>query len=60
MDTLPAKIYIQDGAALIQEIKLTPAMHKSIEYYRTVLLDCCRAHTTYLTKHSAGTSSTRS
>ena len=32
-----AKIYITDGAAIIQELKLTPAMHNTIMKFRGVL-----------------------
>ena len=34
-----ANINITDGAALIQELKLTPAMHRNIEWYRSVFLE---------------------
>jgi hypothetical protein len=33
-----AKIYVTDGAALIQELKLTPCMHSSISFYRELVL----------------------
>ena len=38
-----AKIYITDGAAIIQELKLTPAMNNSIAKFRGVLQSAWRS-----------------
>ena len=40
-----AKIYVTDGVALVQELKLTPAMHNSIVHYREFLLSRWRKFT---------------
>ena len=38
-----AKIYITNGAAIIQELKLTPAMHSTIAKFRSVLQSAWRS-----------------